>query len=35
LGFDEESKMELVKSRFENIDEYDLVDGEQFFNDLD
>lgn len=26
----EEMKMELVKSRFENIDEDDLMDGEEF-----
>lgn len=28
-------KMELVKSRFDNIDEDDLMDGETFFNELD
>jgi len=28
-------KMELVKRRFENIDEGDLVDGEIFWKDLD
>jgi len=31
----EELKMELVKSRFSNIDEDDLVDGETFFDELD
>jgi prevent-host-death family protein len=31
----EELKMELVKSRFPNIDEDDLVDGETFFDELD
>ena len=28
-------KMELIRSRFENINEEDLVDGETFFNELD
>ena len=28
-------KLELIKSRFDNIDDNDLVDGETFFNDLD
>ena len=31
----EELKMQLVKSRFSNIEEDDLVEGEQFFKDLD
>lgn len=31
----EQLKMELVKSRFENIDESDLVDGKKFFDELD
>jgi len=31
----DELKMELVKSRFDNIDENDLMDGETFFNELD
>lgn len=31
----EQLKMELVKSRFENIDECDLVDGKTFFEELD
>mgnify|MGYP000080977943 FL=1 len=31
----EELKMELVKSRFSNINEDDLVDGEAFFDELD
>ena len=31
----EHLKMELVKSRFENIDESDLVDGKTFFEELD
>lgn len=31
----EQLKMELVKSRFENIDESDLVDGKTFFEELD
>jgi hypothetical protein len=30
-----ELKMELVKSRFSNINEGDLVDGETFFDELD
>jgi hypothetical protein len=28
-------KMELVKSRFENIDEDDLVDGNTFLDEID
>jgi len=28
-------KMELIKSRFSNIDDDDLMDGETFFNELD
>ncbi len=28
-------KMELVKSRFANIDDDDLIDGETFFDELD
>lgn len=28
----EEEKLELVKSRFENIDEEDLMDGDEFFD---
>jgi len=28
-------KMELVKSRFANVDNTDLVDGERFFQELD
>lgn len=31
----EELKMELVKSRFTDVDDSDLVDGDTFFNDLD
>ncbi|MGI2040503.1 type II toxin-antitoxin system Phd/YefM family antitoxin [Shewanella frigidimarina] len=31
----EELKMELVKSRFSDVDDSDLVDGDTFFNDLD
>ncbi len=31
----EELKMELVKSRFENIDENDLMDGNTFLDELD
>lgn len=31
----EKLKMDFVKSRFENIDESDLVDGKTFFEDLD
>ena len=31
----EELKMELVKARFTDSDESDLVDGESFFNELD
>ena len=31
----EQLKMELIKSRFENIDESDLVDGKAFFEELD
>ena len=31
----EELKMELVRSRFENIDEDDLVDGNDFLDELD
>ncbi|NIB44362.1 type II toxin-antitoxin system Phd/YefM family antitoxin [Pseudomaricurvus alkylphenolicus] len=31
----EELKMELVKARFDNIDENDLVDGDTFFEELD
>lgn len=31
----EELKMELVKLRFSNIDEDDLVDGDTFFEDLE
>lgn len=31
----EELKMELIKARFSNIDEDDLVDGETFFAELD
>ena len=31
----EELKMELVRSRFENIDENDLVDGNDFLDELD
>ena len=30
----EKQKMELVKSRFENIDEDDLVDGKVFWEQL-
>lgn len=37
IGFDmtEEEKRELVKSRFENIDDEDLMDGDEFFDSLD
>ncbi|SNX50297.1 hypothetical protein VTH8203_03952 [Vibrio thalassae] len=37
IGFDmtEEAKLELVKSRFENIDDDDLMDGDEFFDSLD
>ena len=28
-------KMEIIKSRFQSIDENDLVDGETFFDELD
>ena len=28
-------KMEIVKSRFDNIDDDDFMDGETFFNELD
>ena len=31
----EKLKMELVRSRFENIDENDLVDGATFLDELD
>ena len=31
----EQLKMELVKLRFSNIDNNDLVDGDTFFNDLE
>jgi hypothetical protein len=31
----EEEKLELVKARFENIDEDDLIDGQEFFDGLD
>ncbi|GGB78226.1 type II toxin-antitoxin system Phd/YefM family antitoxin [Shewanella inventionis] len=31
----EELKMELVRSRFENIDEDDLMDGNDFLDELD
>ncbi|MFC5081068.1 hypothetical protein [Vibrio thalassae] len=31
----EEAKLELVKSRFENIDDDDLMDGDEFFDSLD
>ena len=31
----EELKMQLVQSRFSNIVESDLVEGDQFFKDLD
>ncbi|SEK56082.1 prevent-host-death family protein [Colwellia chukchiensis] len=31
----EELKMELVRSRFENIDEIDLMDGNDFIDGLD
>ncbi|MBO1898642.1 type II toxin-antitoxin system Phd/YefM family antitoxin [Shewanella sp. BF02_Schw] len=31
----EELKMEIVKLRFSNIDEDDLVDGDTFFEDLE
>ena len=31
----ESLKMEIVKSRFANIDDDDLMDGETFFNELD
>lgn len=31
----EEEKRELVKSRFENIDDEDLMDGDEFFDSLD
>ena len=31
----EEEKLELVKSRFENIDDDDLMDGDEFFDSLD
>ena len=31
----EKLKLELVKERFCNIDENELVDGEQFFRELD
>lgn len=36
-GFDmtEEEKLELVKSLFENIDDDDLMDGDEFFDSLD
>lgn len=30
----EKQKMELVKSRFENIDEDDLIDGQVFWEQL-
>jgi hypothetical protein len=30
VNLTEEQKMELVKSRFENIDEDDLIDGQVF-----
>ncbi|KTG21504.1 hypothetical protein AUR67_04765 [Pseudoalteromonas sp. XI10] len=32
---DEIEKLALVKNRFQNLDENDLVDGETFFNQLD
>mgnify|MGYP000645724358 CR=1 FL=1 len=31
----EELKIELVRARFENIDEDDLMDGNTFFDELD
>lgn len=31
----EEEKLELVKSRFEDIDDEDLMDGDEFFDSLD
>jgi prevent-host-death family protein len=31
----EELKMQLIRSRFDNIEKDDLVEGEQFFKDLD
>lgn len=31
----EEEKLDLVKSRFENIDDDDLMDGDEFFDSLD
>lgn len=31
----EELKMQLIRSRFDNIEESDLVEGGQFFKDLD
>lgn len=31
----EEEKLELVKSRFEDIEEGDLMDGDEFFDSLD
>lgn len=31
----EEQKMELVKARFSDIDESELVDGDTFFKELD
>ena len=30
----EEEKLELVKARFENIEELDLADSEKFFDEL-
>lgn len=31
----EDLKMQLIRSRFDNIEKDDLVEGEQFFKDLD
>lgn len=33
--FTEEQKMALVKARFSDIDDNDLIDGDTFFKDLD
>ena len=35
LQFTEEQKMALVKVRFSDIDDNDLVDGDTFFEELD
>ena len=32
---DEADKLQLVRSRFENINEQDLQDGQSFFEELD